>query len=516
MMKLAFVILAHDDPGNLFRLIKRLSVDGDLVVVHWDKKNPFDLQAAAAGCLDARSLARLRFSRRVAVEWGRWSMVEATLACLDELEQSGEAFDYAVLLSGADYLIKPVSALKAFLRRNRDREYIECVDPDSDPWVVQGLVKERFLHHHWFNWRDNPKLFDWSLKTQKKLGLKRKIPDKLKPYFGSQWWALTWPTLKQVLTISRRRAIRQFFKTTWVPDEMFFQTIVVAVVPKERIVSSGLTFYHFTHQGKPLVFYNDHFDFLIRQDYFFARKLSAQAVQLRDRLDAFIDGCVGSGAAITALGKHLDSYQYFISVQWRGIPDRRVIGRQLDPWYGDLEWNKKPYFAILSYHGARLEPLRDALNAVPGICCYREIFHGGHIDYALPGREHPFYPANKPALRDMKRPNFLVDLIRANPGQVTGFVLRLPCGNEMEKMVIFDPQATVIFVLPDDDYLPPGGAELNWHSAFDNMIMYDYLAEVQRAGKNMTILKACRDAIPAESVTAVTEQIRFLQTTVSR
>ncbi|TAL48499.1 MAG: family 14 glycosyl transferase [Methylovulum sp.] len=516
MMKLAFIILAHNDPGNLFRLVKRLTVDNDLAIVHWDKKNPLDLQAAAKDYLDRPALARLRFARRVAVEWGRWSMVEATLAGMQELEQSGEAVDYVVLLSGADYLIKPVGALKSFLRRNGGKEYIECVDPDTDPWVVQGLVKERFLHHHWFNWRDNPRLFDWSLKTQKKLGLKRKVPENLKPHFGSQWWALTWPTLQQVLAASRRGAIRQFFKTTWVPDEMFFQTIVASIVPKESIVSSGLTFYHFTHQGKPLVFYNDHFDFLAKQDYFFARKLSVQASRLRDKLDALIDSSTGSNASVMTLNKHLDSYQYFISVQWRGIPDRRVIGRQLDPWYGDLEWNKKPYFAVLSYHGAQLEPLRGALNALPGICCYREIFHGGHIDYALPGKEHPLYPANKPALRDMKRPNFLVDLINANPSLVTGFILRLPCGNEMEKMVIFDPQATVIFILPDDDYLPTGSDKLNWHSAFDNMIMYDYLAEVQRAGKKVTLLKASRHVIPPESITEVSEQVRFLQTTAPR
>ncbi|MDO9106804.1 MAG: beta-1,6-N-acetylglucosaminyltransferase [Methylovulum sp.] len=515
-MKLAFIILAHEDPANLLRLMQRLLVDGDIVIVHWDKKNQFDMQAAAQAYFDAESMRRVRFARRVAVEWGRWSMVEATLAGVQELEQSGTVADYAVLLSGADYLIKPLSALKAFLRAHSGKEFIECVDPDIDPWVVQGLVKERFQHHHWFNWRDNPQLFDWSLKTQKKLGLKRKIPGQLKPHFGSQWWALTWPTLKQVLAISRRRAIRQFFKTTWVPDELFFQTLVVAVVPKTQIVSSGLTFYHFSHQGRPLVFYNDHFDFLSRQQYFLARKLSPQATRLRDRLDDMLEQPTANSGGVTSLSKQLGSYQHFIAVQWRGIPDRRVVGRQLDAWYGDLEWNKKPYFVILAYYGAQLEPLRDALNDWPGICCYRELFHGSHIDYGLPDMEHPFYPADKPALRDMKRPNFLVDLIHAHPDQLTGFILRLPSGNEMEKVVIFDPQATIVFVLPDDCYLDADNDGLDWHNAFDNMVMYDYLAELQRAGKKLCRVNASRHIIPADSIKEVGAYLCALQTTVSR
>lgn len=141
-----------------------------------------------------------------------------------------------------------------------------------------------------------------------------------------------------------------------------------------------------------------------------------------------------------------------------------------------------------------------ALNAVPGICCYGELFHGGHIDYALPGKAHPFYPEHSLALRDMKRPNFLVDLIHANPGQLTGFILRLPSGNEMEKVVIFDQQADVIFVLPDDHYLSPGSDKLDWSCAFDNMIMGDHLAEARRTGRDFYLLKTANHGIANDSI----------------
>jgi hypothetical protein len=509
-MKLAFIILAHHDADNVCRLASRLACDGDVVVVHWDKNNPLDIVGETQGKLPASIRPNVHYARRIAVQWGQWSMVEATLSSLEELEKLAEAFDYVMLLSGADYPLKPLATLKAFLSENAGQEYIECVDPARDPWVVQGLVHERYQQYHWLNWRNHPKLFSCVNSLQKKLGIKRKLPDKLEARLGSQWWALTWQTLQQILQTSRRRHIRAFFKTTWVPDELFFQTLVAGLVPQERIAGYSLTFYHFSHQGRPLVFYNDHFNFLSQQTVFFARKLSPDAMVLRDRLDDFIDQA-SHLQPFPQLTKNLGNYELFIAVQWRGLPGRRTVGRQLDAWYGDLEWNRRAYFVIICYQEAQVEPLRIALNSLSGIRCYGEVFHSGHIKYDIPEREHPFYPSDRPALRDMKRPNFLSDLLHANPENLVGFILRLPCGHEMEKMVVFDPQASLIFILPEDQYLT-STANLNWQNAFTNMILYDNLTEARQAGKYCLRLTTRHHLIPSEGIAQVQAYIGNLKT----
>lgn len=509
-MKLAFIILAHQDADNVCRLASRLAREGDVVVVHWDKNNPLDIVSAVQDKLAVSIRPNVHFARRIAVQWGRWSMVEATLSCLEELEKLAEVFDYVMLLSGADYPLKPLATLKAFLAENAGQEYIECVDPARNQWVVQGLVHERYQQYHWINWRDHPKLFSNVNSLQKKLGVKRKLPDKLEARLGSQWWALTWKTLQQIIQTSRRRNIRAFFKTTWVPDELFFQTLVGALVPQERIAGRSLTFYHFSHQGRPLVFYNDHFNFLSQQNAFFARKLSPQAGALRDQLDGLID-LAASLPVPKQLAKNLHSYELFIAVQWRGLPGRRTVGRQLDAWYGDLEWNRRTYFVIVCYQDAQLEPLRLALNSLSGIRCYGEVFHSDRIDYSIPDGEHPFYPCDRPALRDMKRPNFLCDLIQANPEHLVGFILRLPCGHEMEKMVIFDPQASLIFILPEDQYLT-STANLNWQNAFTNMIFYDNLTEARQAGKYCLRLTTRHHLIPSEGIAQVEAYLGNLKT----
>lgn len=508
-MKLAFVILAHNDPDHVLRLTERLITQDDKVVIHWDKRSPVDIEAGAHKTLAQRQLEQVHFCRRVAVDWGRWSMVEATLSALQTLQALDEPFDYVVLLSGTDYLLKPVAGLKRFLLEHAGKEFIECVDPEQNPWVVQGLVKERFLHHHWFSWRDHRPLFEWSLATQKKLGLKRRMPKGLKPYFGSQWWALTWPTVQQVLDLSQQRAIRRFFKTTWVPDEMYFQTLVAAVVPTENIHGTNLTFYHFDHTGKPLLFYNDHFDFLRQQNFFFARKLSCQARLLRDKLDRFM--LENPTASVRHLAKNLDDYNKFIAVQWRGIPNRRVIGKQEDAWYGDLEWNNTPYFVIMAYPQARLQPLIKAINGVSGIRCFGELFAGGHIDYGVQDWAHPFYPADKPALRDMNRPNFLVDLIQAHPEHLIGFIMRLPAGNEMERIALYDEQASIVFVMPDDYYLPSGQPPLNWTRAFQNMIMHDHVKEARQANKPYIAIRANGHLIADDAIKRIKDKLSELR-----
>jgi hypothetical protein len=102
---------------------------------------------------------------------------------------------------------------------------------------------------------------------------------------GSQWWCLRRRTIEMVLDfIDSRPDVLRFFKTTWIPDETFFQTLVRHLVAEDEIRSRTLTFLMFTDYGMPVTFYNDHYDLLLSQDYLFARKISPDAKMLKERL----------------------------------------------------------------------------------------------------------------------------------------------------------------------------------------------------------------------------------------
>lgn len=78
----------------------------------------------------------------------------------------------------------------------------------------------------------------------------------------------------------------RFFRTTWIPDETFFQTLVRHIIPANEIHTRTLTFLMFSDYGMPVTFYNDHYDLLLSQDFLFARKISPEAQELKTRLGA--------------------------------------------------------------------------------------------------------------------------------------------------------------------------------------------------------------------------------------
>ena len=111
--------------------------------------------------------------------------------------------------------------------------------------------------------------------------------DPLGPFYGGVQPAQGRRTIEAILHFCDTRSdVMRFFRTTWIPDETFFQTLVQQLVAQEEIRSRTLTFLMFTDYGMPLTFYNDHYDLLLSQDYLFARKISPDAKELKRRLGA--------------------------------------------------------------------------------------------------------------------------------------------------------------------------------------------------------------------------------------
>lgn len=285
MPRIAFLILAHDNLHNIMSLIRALVAEDNRVILHIDKKNGRDSCAMFKRLFSTHELERIFFSRQCRVEWGRWSMVEATLACLETLIALTD-IDYVYLLSDSDCLIKNVEELKKYLKHNRGANFIECVDPCSDPWVIRGIVHERYQHYHFLNWRKHKQWLPISGWLQNKMGITRHPPQNLKIYFGSQWWCLTRTMALRILEKSRNPQIVNFFKHTWIPDEMYFQTIAASISDPKTFLPS-LTYYKFDEIGRPTIYGDADIDLLKAQPHFFARKISPTATTLRSLYEGF-------------------------------------------------------------------------------------------------------------------------------------------------------------------------------------------------------------------------------------
>ncbi|MCJ7872621.1 DUF5928 domain-containing protein [Phaeobacter sp. J2-8] len=283
MAKIAFILLCHKDPEAIIKQAQRLTARGDYLSVHFDARAPKAYYDQIRAALDGNEHVTFA-KRRLKCGWGEWSLVQATLYAIEAAVEAFPEATHFYMLSGDCMPIKSAEYVHEFLDEN-DADFIESFDFFESDWIKTGIQAERLIYRHYFNERQNKTLFYAAMNLQKKLGLEREIPADLQIMIGSQWWCLRRRTIELILDFTReRRDVMRFFATTWIPDETFFQTLVRHLVPEEEIRSRTLTFLIFSDYGMPVNFHNDHYDLLLSQDFLFARKISADAHELKRRL----------------------------------------------------------------------------------------------------------------------------------------------------------------------------------------------------------------------------------------
>ncbi|RFP90891.1 glycosyl transferase [Rhodobacteraceae bacterium 63075] len=283
MAKIAFILLCHKDPEAIIKQAERLTAVGDYMSIHFDARANPEHYAMIREALDDNP--NVTFARkRIKCGWGEWSLVDASLKAVEAAVDAFPRATHFYMLSGDCMAIKSAEYAHEFLDRD-DVDYIESFDYFESDWIKTGMKEERLIYRHFFNERTQKRRFYAAFNLQRRLGLTRKIPDDLQIQIGSQWWCLRRRTVEWILDFTRkRRDVMRFFRTTWIPDETFFQTLVRHLVPETEIRTRTLTFLMFTDYGMPVTFYNDHYDLLLSQDYLFARKVSPEAKELKRRL----------------------------------------------------------------------------------------------------------------------------------------------------------------------------------------------------------------------------------------
>ncbi|MEO1562965.1 MAG: DUF5928 domain-containing protein [Pseudomonadota bacterium] len=282
MAKIVYLLLAHNRPKELVETVQMLCAEGDYVAIHFDRNAPAaDFAHIQSQLKDTENVV---FARRRRCGWGGWSLVGATLDMLRAAEAQFEDATHFYLISGACAPITPRRQIAKTLDETA-KDFIEVEDLERSDWIKTGMKVDRYQYRHFFNERTQPTLFYQSLALQKHFDLKREPPLGLEMKVGSQWWCLRRKTVEAVLDyIKSNPSVLRFFKTTWIPDESFFQSIVSRLVPKSEITGHPPTLLMFTDYGVPVTFHADHGDFLKRQTAFFARKISGTTPQLRQDL----------------------------------------------------------------------------------------------------------------------------------------------------------------------------------------------------------------------------------------
>jgi hypothetical protein len=371
MAKIAYILLCHKDPAGIIDQARRLTAAGDYMAIHFDGNARLsDYEMIRRELAEEANIVVLR--KRVRCGWGEWSLVEATLQAVRAAVENFPRASHFYMLSGDCMSIKSAEYAHDFLDRE-DVDFIESFDFFASDWIKTGIREERLIYRHWFNERKSKTLFYASMDVQKRLGLARKIPEDIQMMIGSQWWCLRRRTVEQILQFTReRRDVMRFFRTTWIPDETFFQTLVRHLVPEVEIRLRTLTFLMFTDYGMPVTFYNDHYEFLLSQDYLFARKISPDAKDLKRRLGEVYQRS-GMTFPISGEGKGLIRF----------LTERGRVGRRFAPrfWEAVASLGRERSLLILTckkWHVAKR--IANKVSAVGGVPTMNYLFNEASQD----------------------------------------------------------------------------------------------------------------------------------------
>lgn len=266
-MKIAYIVLAHKYPEQLVRLISRLQTENTSFFIHIDGKTEQKIYSQIVNQL--QHIPCVHFVKRYKCFWGDFNIIKATLEAINTLIKSNIQFDYAILLSGQDYLIKSNSYLSDFLAKNPKREFMEFCSLHSpeNKWYNQGGYYQSLKRIEWWHFHFRSKHFC----LQKERGF---LPG-IEPYGGSQWWCLSKDCLKYVRDFTQQNPkFVNYFKYTFIPDELFFQTIVLNSPFQANVTNDDLRYVDWDNPNPnvPATLLKDDFEKLTSSSKLFARK----------------------------------------------------------------------------------------------------------------------------------------------------------------------------------------------------------------------------------------------------
>ncbi|MGC0055119.1 beta-1,6-N-acetylglucosaminyltransferase [Brucella pituitosa] len=283
-MNILFLILAHSQLNAVVELTENL-IQGNYnnhVAIHYDASSSSCEFSLIESKLQRKERVHL-VDNRIKCRWGGFSLVEAVVASLQELEtcEGVQYYDYIFLLSEACLPNRSLNQLHRFLLENRGAQFIEVAD---ESWVKDGLRSERYKFYFPFSpSKENSFLQKNLIRFQRLCGVKRTVPQGLDVRFGSQWWALTGEMCKNIIDYLRDNPkLVSFFKNTYIPDEMVFPTLVNHLDKTQSIAGFNLTTYQFDEEGKPVMYGDNDVEKVMNFKSFFFRKASPNAEMLRE------------------------------------------------------------------------------------------------------------------------------------------------------------------------------------------------------------------------------------------
>ncbi|AMJ61951.1 beta-1,6-N-acetylglucosaminyltransferase [Bosea sp. PAMC 26642] len=308
-MRIAFFLQTHkclDQIERLVRILQSTSNDHIIVIAH-------DGPAAAI-----ERLSKIEGVTRVTAAIGgrgRFGLIDDLLANLGWIRGNGLDYDWLVMMSGQDYLVRPLAELEQKLATSKFDGYYHHFRADIPDEATSGAMQwpvresqDRYYYAYKVISSNISRLGQILLKLPKDvinlsrtfrlsssygLMLGRRVAhapfsEQFKLVGGSNWLTIRRSCAEYLVDFaSKNPDIERHYRRTLVPEESFMQSILYNS-GQFNITGEELRYYDFSHSkhGRPKIIQPDDIPDLLRSKYFIARKFDMDLCpDILDRVD---------------------------------------------------------------------------------------------------------------------------------------------------------------------------------------------------------------------------------------
>ena len=189
-----------------------------------------------------------------------------------------------------------------------------------------------------------------------------------------------------------------------------------------------LTLYQFTDYMVPIIFCADRVEYLVRQPFFMARKLSPHRMEMYDELDKVWLGhsetLPFTNDKVAVISSEYETHRLACRDGVKGVP---LYGKPAQEWYEDLGRCEESFFGVIGLSAVELKLANLFLSCSSKVICHGQIFHPKRIEFVYGLPEYAGYHADAVNLRNTSAPNFVANIARAESVKTTGFLI---CGDQ--------------------------------------------------------------------------------------
>ena len=280
-MRIAHLIVTYTDPVQTERMIRRMQHPDFDFYIHLDAKFPISSHEYLTQMPNV-----FLIKDRIDVHWAGFSTIQAILNSGKEILDSGKKYDFVSLMSGQDYPIQSPEQILAFYQAREGKLLLKYKAFEGE-WE-EGMLRVNRYHMSDFKFRGQYAIE----RLLNKIFPKRRMPEGIKFYGSSMFWAISMEALRYVLeTIEYNQTMKRFFKFSWAADEFLFQTVILNSQFADQVVNENCHYYkHPPMTPNPKTLSIEDLDDILASDRIFARKFKMSTdSELLDKIDVAVD-----------------------------------------------------------------------------------------------------------------------------------------------------------------------------------------------------------------------------------